>query len=125
MNFIFLKDITVATHGQDTSVLFFFIFVIKGNSRSCIQSFYCLHDKLYLASFQHAYRDGSLEEIKLRHVDADEGSTVIVKMIRFLCLLPLPFSPLLPLWLLNYCFFIKSYFCTLQDQVLFVKEKYV
>lgn len=32
--------------------------------------------------YKHAYRDGSLEEIKLRHVDADEGSTVIVKMIR-------------------------------------------
>ncbi|XP_078165801.1 zinc finger (CCCH-type/C3HC4-type RING finger) family protein isoform X1 [Carex rostrata] len=34
--------------------------------------------------YKHAYRDGSLEEIKLRHVDADEGSTVIVKMIRIL-----------------------------------------
>ncbi|KAJ3694655.1 hypothetical protein LUZ60_000032 [Juncus effusus] len=32
--------------------------------------------------YKHAYRDGSLEEVKLRHVDGDEGNTVIVKMIR-------------------------------------------
>ncbi|AQL03369.1 E3 ubiquitin-protein ligase makorin [Zea mays] len=31
---------------------------------------------------QHAYRDGRLEEVILRHLDADDGSTVIAKSIR-------------------------------------------
>ncbi|VFR02359.1 unnamed protein product [Cuscuta campestris] len=32
--------------------------------------------------YKHAYRDGRLEEVTLRHLDADDGSTVIVKNIR-------------------------------------------
>nr|CAB3467933.1 unnamed protein product [Digitaria exilis] len=32
--------------------------------------------------YRHAYRDGRLEEVVLRHLDADDGSTVIAKNIR-------------------------------------------
>ncbi|CAH9085549.1 unnamed protein product [Cuscuta epithymum] len=32
--------------------------------------------------YKHAYRDGRLEEVALRHLDADDGTTVIVKNIR-------------------------------------------
>ncbi|AQL03366.1 E3 ubiquitin-protein ligase makorin [Zea mays] len=32
--------------------------------------------------YKHAYRDGRLEEVILRHLDADDGSTVIAKSIR-------------------------------------------
>ncbi|XP_062232989.1 E3 ubiquitin-protein ligase makorin-like [Phragmites australis] len=32
--------------------------------------------------YRHAYRDGRLEEVVLRHLDADDGSTVIGKNIR-------------------------------------------
>uniref|UniRef100_A0A0D9WPS9 Uncharacterized protein n=1 Tax=Leersia perrieri TaxID=77586 RepID=A0A0D9WPS9_9ORYZ len=32
--------------------------------------------------YKHAYRDGRLEEVILRHLDADDGSTVIAKNIR-------------------------------------------
>ncbi|KAF5938329.1 hypothetical protein HYC85_022588 [Camellia sinensis] len=35
----------------------------------------------------HAYRDGRLEEVVLRHLGAEDGHTVIAKNIRF-CLLP-------------------------------------
>ncbi|KAG6496647.1 hypothetical protein ZIOFF_044517 [Zingiber officinale] len=38
--------------------------------------------------YKHAYRDGRLEEVVLRHLDADDGGTVIAKNIRlsdFLC----------------------------------------
>ena len=38
-------------------------------------------------SLQHAYRDGRLEEVALRHLGAEDGQTVIAKNIRF-CLLP-------------------------------------
>lgn len=33
---------------------------------------------------QHAYRDGRLEEVVLRHLGAADGDTVIAKDIRFL-----------------------------------------
>ncbi|WOL19475.1 hypothetical protein Cni_G28273 [Canna indica] len=33
--------------------------------------------------YKHAYRDGRLEEVVLRHLDAEDGSTVIAKDIRF------------------------------------------
>ena len=36
------------------------------------------------AILQHAYRDGSLEEVVLRHLGAADGDTVIAKEIRFL-----------------------------------------
>lgn len=32
---------------------------------------------------QHAYRDGRLEEVVLRHIGAEDGNTVIAKNIRF------------------------------------------
>jgi hypothetical protein len=32
---------------------------------------------------QHAYRDGRLEEVTLRHLDCDDGSTLIAKNIRY------------------------------------------
>lgn len=32
---------------------------------------------------QHAYRDGRLEEVVLRHLGAEDGHTVIAKNIRF------------------------------------------
>ncbi|XP_078443099.1 zinc finger (CCCH-type/C3HC4-type RING finger) family protein isoform X2 [Wolffia australiana] len=32
--------------------------------------------------YKHAYRDGTLEKVVLRHLDADDGSTVIAKDIR-------------------------------------------
>ncbi|KAL5199950.1 hypothetical protein ABZP36_021153 [Zizania latifolia] len=32
--------------------------------------------------YKHAYRDGRLEEVALRHLDADDGNTVIAKNIR-------------------------------------------
>ena len=34
-------------------------------------------------AFQHAYKDGRREEVKLRHLDATDGSTVIAKDVRF------------------------------------------
>ena len=34
--------------------------------------------------FQYAYRDGNLEQVALRHLDAEDGNTVIAKNIRFL-----------------------------------------
>lgn len=40
--------------------------------------FLCI-DVLFL---QHAYRDGSLEEVALRHLGAEDGLTVIAKNIR-------------------------------------------
>jgi hypothetical protein len=33
---------------------------------------------------QHAYRDGRLEEVALRHLGAADGDTIIAKDIRFL-----------------------------------------
>lgn len=36
---------------------------------------------------QHAYRDGRLEEINLRHLGAEDGITVIAKDIRFLLII--------------------------------------
>jgi hypothetical protein len=37
---------------------------------------------------QHGYRDGSLEEVVIRHLGAEDGHSVIAKDIRFsLCLL--------------------------------------
>ena len=41
---------------------------------------------LILALFynlQHAFKDGTLKEIKLRHLGAADGSTVIVKNVRY------------------------------------------
>jgi len=35
---------------------------------------------------QHAYRDGRLEEVVLRHLGAADGETVIVKNIRYIYL---------------------------------------
>lgn len=36
---------------------------------------------------QHAYRDGQLEEVALRHLRAEDGRTIITKNIRYsLCL---------------------------------------
>jgi hypothetical protein len=35
---------------------------------------------------QHAYRDGRLEEVALRHLGAADGDTIIAKDIRFLYL---------------------------------------
>ena len=32
---------------------------------------------------QHAYRDGRLEEVVLRHLGSEDGETVIAKNIRF------------------------------------------
>jgi len=32
---------------------------------------------------QHAFKDGTLEEVKLRHLGAADGSTVIVKNVRY------------------------------------------
>lgn len=48
---------------------------------------------------QHGYRDGSLEEVVIRHLGAEDGHTVIAKDIRFsLCLLfSFQFSIFLPL----------------------------
>ena len=38
-------------------------------------------------SLQHAYRDGRLEEVVLRHLGSEDGETVIAKNITFcLCL---------------------------------------
>lgn len=34
-------------------------------------------------SMQHAYHDGRLEEVVLRHLGAEDGHTVIAKNIRF------------------------------------------
>lgn len=45
---------------------------------------------------QHAYRDGHLEEVALRHLGAEDGQTVIAKNIRF------------QLLAVNLCFFKKS-----------------
>ena len=39
--------------------------------------------KQTISIFQHAYRDGRLEEVRLRHLDAEDGNTVIAKDIRF------------------------------------------
>lgn len=36
-----------------------------------------------IPSLQHAYTDGRLEEVVLRHLGSDDGSTVIAKDIRF------------------------------------------
>ncbi|KAI8545809.1 hypothetical protein RHMOL_Rhmol07G0067200 [Rhododendron molle] len=44
--------------------------------------------------YMHAYRDGRLEEVVLRHLGAEDGHTVIAKNIRF-CLLPSSFFPAL------------------------------
>lgn len=41
---------------------------------------------LIFAYHQHAYRDGRLEEVVLRHLGAEDGQTVIAKDIRFLFL---------------------------------------
>lgn len=38
------------------------------------------HDLFLL--FQHAFRDGRLEEVVLRHLGAEDGNTVIAKDIR-------------------------------------------
>jgi hypothetical protein len=32
---------------------------------------------------QHAFKDGTLEEVRLRHLGAADGSTVIVKNVRY------------------------------------------
>lgn len=36
-----------------------------------------------ILTLQHAYRDGCLEEVALRHLGAEDGNTVIAKNIRF------------------------------------------
>jgi len=38
----------------------------------------------FICLFQHAYRDGSLEQVALRHLDAEDGNIVIAKNIRFI-----------------------------------------
>lgn len=40
------------------------------------------HFHLYCFLLQHAYRDGRLEEVDLRHLGAEDGNTVIAKDIR-------------------------------------------
>lgn len=44
------------------------------------------------SALQHAYRDGRLEEVVLRHLGAEDGNTVIAKNIRlsFFALISLP-----------------------------------
>lgn len=34
------------------------------------------------SALQHAYRDGRLEEVVLRHLGAEDGNTVIAKNVR-------------------------------------------
>ena len=38
---------------------------------------------------QHAFHDGRLEEVVLRHLDAEDGQTVIAKDIRYCWCLPI------------------------------------
>lgn len=55
----------------------------------CISVYQSLGGFFYIdiLSLQHAYRDGRLEEVVLRHLGAEDGHTVIAKNIRFsLCL---------------------------------------
>lgn len=34
-------------------------------------------------NLQHAFKDGTLQEVKLRHLGAADGGTVIVKNVRY------------------------------------------
>ncbi|CAG7897547.1 unnamed protein product [Brassica rapa] len=36
-----------------------------------------------VCDLQHAFHDGRLEEVVLRHLDAEDGQTVIAKDIRY------------------------------------------
>ena len=42
-----------------------------------------------VCDLQHAFHDGRLEEVVLRHLDAEDGQTVIAKDIRYWCIPPL------------------------------------
>ena len=48
---------------------------------------------VYSLHLQHAYRDGRLEEVVLRHLGNEDGQTVISKHIRFYAL-PFHLSPI-------------------------------
>ena len=64
-----------------TLFLYLLVAKIQFSLTCCSFGFYIIDVSFHL-SLQHSYRDGSVEEVVLRHLGAADGETVIAKNIR-------------------------------------------